>query len=720
MVVEPGPDPVAVREALKRVLASSPFSGSERLSEFLRYVVEETLEGRGQRIKDYVIGVEVYRKGSSYDPRTDSTVRVEASRLRSKLARYYETEGERDALVISLPKGGYTPVFSKRAGESQELSIAPRPTRRNLYFGLAAGSIALVAVAVWALSHQQPTRGNSPKLIPLTAYPGYERTPSFSPDASQVAFSWDGGRGADEDIYVKVVGLGDPLRLTTNPAREFSPAWSPDGSTIAFMRFLGYGRAELIAVPALGGSERKLGETGSIVTPTYFVGPQMTWSPDGKFLVFADNEKQLGDDTDGLFLFSIQTGRKTRLTRVPSKLVRDRAPAFAPDGRSLAFCRMETLGVNDVYILPLSDGYIPHGEPRRATSLGEYTTAVNWMPDGRTLLFSSGGYEADRAIFAIDTWAVYPQPTRLGMAGEESYDVSVSRNGHRLAYSRQMKDINLWRVELSRGRGSVGQNFLASTRTDANPQISPDGKRIAFSSGRSGNREIWIADANGSRPMQLTSMRNRLTTNPAWSPDGEYIAFDSRVAGQAEIFIVKAQGGPAIRISHDSANNMCPSWSHDGKWLYFHTGNDGKFRVSKAPSSGGATVLVTNYGGWPKESPDGRMLYYVKYFPEKPEKYELWGRAVAGGDERKIIDEAIGFNYAISDRGVYFIPDSGPLHRTVRFYSFESRKSQEVARLDKNPFLGLTVSPDERWLLCALFDQEGSDLMLVEDLRLAK
>src|SRR4051812_44599342 len=109
-MTEGQPNAVAVRQELAKLLASTGFVGSERLSRFLSFVVEESLSGRSGSIKDYAVGVEVYRKDASYDPATDSLVRVEASRLRSKLAKYYETEGRADPVQISLPKGAYVPA----------------------------------------------------------------------------------------------------------------------------------------------------------------------------------------------------------------------------------------------------------------------------------------------------------------------------------------------------------------------------------------------------------------------------------------------------------------------------------------------------------------------------------------------------------------------------------------------------------------------------------
>ena len=110
--VPPAADPEGVRAALGRILASPLFSGAERLSRFLRFAVEQVLDGHGDRLKEYVLGVEVFDRDERYDPRLDSIVRVEARRLRSKLAEYYASEGAADPIVIELPKGSYVPRFN--------------------------------------------------------------------------------------------------------------------------------------------------------------------------------------------------------------------------------------------------------------------------------------------------------------------------------------------------------------------------------------------------------------------------------------------------------------------------------------------------------------------------------------------------------------------------------------------------------------------------------
>jgi hypothetical protein len=102
-----------VRAQLQRILASSAFASAERGSKFLRFVVETALDGRAGEIKEYVIGVDVLGRSPSSDPKTDPVVRVEAGRLRSRLNSFYQSEGKRDAVLISLPKGSYVPEFSE-------------------------------------------------------------------------------------------------------------------------------------------------------------------------------------------------------------------------------------------------------------------------------------------------------------------------------------------------------------------------------------------------------------------------------------------------------------------------------------------------------------------------------------------------------------------------------------------------------------------------------
>src|SRR5947207_12573965 len=128
----PAPDDFPVREQLDRILASPTFQQSDRLKRFLTFIVLEVMAGHGDQLKEYVIGVQVFGKEESFDPRTDPIVRVQARRLRARLVRYYRDEGLNDDIVIDMPKGGYAPVFKRRStGVATRRSIGAALVSRN-------------------------------------------------------------------------------------------------------------------------------------------------------------------------------------------------------------------------------------------------------------------------------------------------------------------------------------------------------------------------------------------------------------------------------------------------------------------------------------------------------------------------------------------------------------------------------------------------------------
>jgi hypothetical protein len=145
-----------VQSALEHILRSRHFAQTPRLSAFLRLVVEKTLRGESDDIKEYVIGAEVYERDANYDPRVDSIVRVEASRLRARLRTYYEADGAEDAVRIELPKGSYVPTFQTvpvPARPSAECApVSPAVSRRTWLIG--AGTVAAVGSLLVALRNR--------------------------------------------------------------------------------------------------------------------------------------------------------------------------------------------------------------------------------------------------------------------------------------------------------------------------------------------------------------------------------------------------------------------------------------------------------------------------------------------------------------------------------------------------------------------------------------
>jgi len=301
--------------------------------------------------------------------------------------------------------------------------------------------------------------------------------------------------------------------------------------------------------------------------------------------------------------------------------------------------------------------------------------------------------------------------------GEGGFGLSVSRQKHRLVYSREAADVNIWRMGISgpHGRAANPEPFIVSTQHDTTPQISPDGKKVAFSSNRSGTSQIWICDHDGSNPAQLTSFGRGESASPRWSPDSRWISFDSNTDGQWEVYSVDAKGGRPRRLTSNPALDAVPCWSQDGKWIYFGSDRSGRYEVWKMPPSGGEASQVTQKGGFvPLQSPDGKFVYYLKGNGNTP----LWKVPSQGGEEAEVLGPIFRRDFDVAKEGIYFIPeqDSSRSH-SIRFLSFATGEIKTIASIE-NPSGGyITVSPDSRWILYPKIDSEGSDLMLVENFR---
>jgi adenylate cyclase len=166
----PPVDEAHVRDALQRVVASAPFQRTPQLQRFLRFVVDEVLAGRGDRLKEYVVGTEVFGRRADYDPRLDSLVRVEAHRLRSALDAYYQAKGRDDPVRIELIKGSYVPTFRQVAPAAPvPADIAPPAKSRRIWMAIAA---VLAVLLLLPLDHlKAPVRASLPPNATIAVLP---------------------------------------------------------------------------------------------------------------------------------------------------------------------------------------------------------------------------------------------------------------------------------------------------------------------------------------------------------------------------------------------------------------------------------------------------------------------------------------------------------------------------------------------------------------------
>lgn len=620
-------------------------------------------------------------------------------------------EENRDTNVVALENTGNDEV--KVEEESKKtFDLTPpekfnsKSSKRNRFNWLFAFvTLATLAVAAVWFFVSRTTNNSSPsasqKIIPFTTFPGSESSPAISPDGKQIAFTWSGESGDNTDIYVKLVGAGEPLRLTSEPVIERTPVWSPDGSQIAFIRESATGgEGSIYVVPSLGGAARKLANT---------YGLPFSWSPDGEFLAVV--EKSSREEPFSLFLLSTKTGEKQRLTNPPAQYAGDLDPVFSPDGKTVAFARMSAVEVEDIYLLPVAGG-----EPRRLTFDDKLLGGLDWTADGREIVFSStrsGDSNLWRVLVSGGT------PQLLPGVGAGASSPSVSRQGNRLAYTLSTSDSNIWRIEISNHKALADSatRLISSTFPDYSPDFSPDGKKIVFGSTRSGSTEIWLAENDGSNPLQLTSIAGPNTGSPRFSPDNRRVVFDSRPEGNADIFIIDTEGGNPRRLTTENSEDILPSWSRDGQWIYYCSNRSGEQEIWKMSPEGEQATQVTKQGGYEAvESPDGKYIYYTK----GRNTPGIWKIPAGGGEETLILDNLrAGFlrYWTVVSDGIYFGTRT-TASPTIQFYDFGSGQLSEVIKLDKSLLVGnsgLAVSPNEQWLLYTQIDQGGSDIMLINN-----
>ena len=142
-------DQKAIREQLVRILNSGPFHQSQRRQRFLEYLVNETLAGRGERLKAYNVALEVFERPETFDPVIDPLVRIEAARLREKLREYYGTDGQDDVIHIDLPKGTYAPLIEFQEGGQQVKIVSKRRLPWQIILPALALILALGAFGTW-------------------------------------------------------------------------------------------------------------------------------------------------------------------------------------------------------------------------------------------------------------------------------------------------------------------------------------------------------------------------------------------------------------------------------------------------------------------------------------------------------------------------------------------------------------------------------------------
>jgi Tol biopolymer transport system component/DNA-binding winged helix-turn-helix (wHTH) protein len=626
----------------------------------------------------------------------------------------------RPRFVETVPKKGYRFVGGTENGHASatnagtpDQSSQPRHTRRILILAVMI-AVLIVGIVVARVANRTSEPGTL-VATPLTADPGYELWPSFSPDGQYLAFSAGDSRGTSFDIYTLHLNSRERLRITADPRRDYSPAWSPDGRSIGFLRDLGNGRFGVYVISPLGGRERLLAEVAA--TPVLLLAerhPTLAWSHDGQQLVVADRAP--GDEGYRLVRVEAESGEKSMIEGLPFNPDGSFDPGLSPDGQGIVF-KSSRMG-------DLQWGQWAEGR-RAVTAIRHLTSGSFWVstpvfgPDG--VIFSAGD-KFSRRLWHVDLDGGAPRT--LGALADSGYQPAISPSGDRLIYAQADNDLNIWRLDINaQGKLADRKSIVSSTRYDGNGWFSPGGNSVAFESNRSGLAEVWICGSAGLDCTAVTSLR-AFSGSPSWSPDGTRIAFDSNVSGNWGVYVADVDGGPPRELAGGKSSDSGPVWSTDGKWIYFASDRSGRSEIWRAPSGGGEPSQLTRNGGnRPRVSADGRWVYYTWLSSEArpnsgmvPGAGSVWRIPADGGDAEQMLSHVPEMLWALTGEGIFYgVEEANGV--AIHFKKFDSPDSTIVGVLDTPLYPFMNATADGRSLLVTQIDRQGSDLMIVEDFR---
>ena len=666
----------------------------------------------------------------------DSSLRVAVGKLREALGddaenpRYVETIPKRgyrflapetypEVVTRDIGELGASPSSAETAAPDEGRIGAPLVHRSNwsrrwmFASALLLIVIAGIAIAFRTFRQQRPQEQAALTVIPFTAFPGVATSPAFSPDGSRIAFAWNGdpGPGAKGfDLYVKALGSETLLRLTQHPSESISPTWSADGTQIAFQRMAG-ADSGIYLVPALGGPERKLRPTRMPTTNYNWFSwhnfALISWSPDGKWIAFVDGAPGEEPSHARIYLLSTET-LETKQIPISPKCVGEGLPAFSHNGEYLAYwCFLiSENGAAVLYSLPIRGGQPKTISPSRAFPRG-----LTWSADDKKLIYSLNSLGSGLSNELGEVTVANGSTKQLAFAGGAELP-TVSPKGDKLAYSSLSTRLSIWRRDLLHLE-SPAVELIPSSRAQWDAQYSPDGKRIAFVSLRSGIQGVWIGSDDGSDLVQISNS-NYVSGSPQWSPDGNRIAFDSRPRDRWEIYVADVAEGKPRKLVTNISDVVRPHWSRDEKWLYFTAREPGRMGVYRCPASGGDAVLLAKDIDAinPREALDGKTVYFASIHEKstlrKVSLLALPGTATEVDGLPRVSHAGL---WALSAGGIYFVPPEGP--RSLRYLDFATRQIRPIFEMDKDFAGSLSVSPDGRWILYSLVDL-NSDIMMVD------
>ncbi len=610
----------SILEELQKLLTSTLFENAGRSSTLIKYLVQETVDDRADRLKEYTIGAEALGRGDAFDPRTDPIVRAEASRLRGRLERYYAAEGRADPITIMLPKGSYVPQFLERSCHEGDAEI-PATSRWPIWLALGTfGALCLMGLGIWAWPRSQRQADASMvqfdvELKTKGAVGSEVGTDVvISPDGARIVFV---SRTADGNTHLNARSLSQPEAVElpeTEGAR--GPFFSPDGRWVGF-----WAGGRLQKIPVDGGSPVALCEAPDLLGSS--------WS-DHRFIIASFGGT-------ALMRISAAGGTPTVVADFKSESILPVWPQLLPGGKSILFTGLGVAGPNGAAIYTLT---MVTGEVKEVVRGGTYG---RYLPGGYVTYVNQG------TLFALPFDLEILQPLGAPVPVLEKVAYSSTFGFAQLDFSETSTVVyrknsgGQMRIQWLDSAGRT-EPLLAKPGVYLWPRLSPDGERLAVSVTEGGVSNVTIYDRKLDR---LTPLATAGRTLSLWTPDGRALI----LGGPNGLAWLQPDSAKAPELLTKSGNIQVPwSFAPGGRRLAYHERNPATgFDLWTVPIKTTGGVLSAGkpepflrtpaYETYPAFSPDGNWIaygsnesigweVYVRAFPDNGSKVKV---SIAGG-----------------------------------------------------------------------------------------
>ena len=532
-----------------------------------------------------------------------------------------------DVLVdLQSARRGLEPQASRVGGKP----AAAKRTSPAILGAVAAVVLAAVGLGWWFGGSGEPATQTPPRynLSQLTRDTGFTGQPALSPDGRLLAYASNRGEEGNLDIWVQQLGGGNPIRRTTDEANDQTPSFSPDGNRIVFRSNRDGGG--IYVVPALGGSPRRIAAAGR----------DPRFSPDGSHVSYSTGRVNTKNQIFYWTEIAPSSGGAAR--RVETNLAVAVSAVWSPDGKQLLvagstesaeFGRTTEL---DWWLQPVEGGEAISLRAREmfdAAGFGiggrvgrrfNFPSPRTWLAEGNWVIFRAtmrdgGTRNVWRMQISPSDGRVLGEPQRL-TAGTGEREPSASRDG-RIAFSNATTDWDIWSLPLDPNRAQARgepERVVSGLSADQFPSISGDGRKLVYTSDRSGNMDIWLRDLESGGDTPVT-VGPDAEYRGVISPDGTKVAFLRHREGETNIHVIELSRGTERLLIEDAGALM--DWTPDGKKILYYTTSPIRWKTADI-ASGRQQDLGLEHSQHPvhsvRFSPDQNWLSFKLQAPGAP------------------------------------------------------------------------------------------------------